>query len=82
MGLTHIKFMTEGILVKEMMSDPLLTNYSVIIVDEAHERTLYTDILLALLKKIIRKRTALRVIFSSATLMASLIAVSLKCQKT
>jgi ATP-dependent RNA helicase DDX35 len=70
LGLTQIKYMTEGILVREMMSDPLLTNYSVIIVDEAHERTLYTDILLALLKKIIKKRPDLRIIISSATLEA------------
>lgn len=57
---TSIKFMTEGILIREMMNDPLLTNYSVIIVDEVHERSVNTDILLSLLKKIIRKRTDLK----------------------
>ena len=72
-GVTRIKYLTEGILVREMMSDPLLKNYSVMMVDEAHERTLYTDILLGLLKKIIRKRPELRVIVSSATLEAETI---------
>jgi len=57
---TNIKFMTEGILIREMMNDPLLTNYSVIIVDEVHERSVNTDILLSLLKKIIRKRKDLK----------------------
>lgn len=46
--------MTEGILLRELMSDPLLTSYSVIILDEVHERTLLTDIIMGLLKKIIR----------------------------
>ena len=46
--------MTEGILLREMMSDPLLTKYSVIILDEVHERTLLTDIIMGLLKKIIK----------------------------
>lgn len=67
-GKTFIKYMTEGILVREMMSDPLLASYSVIIVDEIHERTLYTDIVLGLMKKVIRRRPELRLIVSSATL--------------
>lgn len=67
-GVTQIKYMTEGILIREMMSDPLLTSYSVIMVDEIHERTLYTDVLLGLLKKIIKRRRELRLIISSATL--------------
>lgn len=46
--------MTEGILLREMMGDPLLTNYCVIILDEVHERTLLTDIIMGLLKKILR----------------------------
>lgn len=44
--------MTEGILLREMLRDPLLKQYSVIMVDEVHERSLNTDILLSLLKKI------------------------------
>lgn len=46
--------MTEGILLREMMADPLLRNYCVIMLDEVHERTLYTDIVMGLLKKILR----------------------------
>uniref|UniRef100_A0A9J8C556 Probable ATP-dependent RNA helicase DHX35 n=1 Tax=Cyprinus carpio carpio TaxID=630221 RepID=A0A9J8C556_CYPCA len=49
---TRIKFLTDGMLVREMMSDPLLKKYSVIMLDEAHERTLYTDIAIGLLKKV------------------------------
>jgi ATP-dependent RNA helicase DHX33 len=48
--------MTDGMIVRELMSDPILSKYSVIIVDEAHERTLRTDLLLANLKTIQRKR--------------------------
>lgn len=50
------------------MNDPLLNNYSVIIVDETHERTMYTDIILGLIKKILIKRKELRLIVSSATI--------------
>ncbi|PFH53277.1 hypothetical protein AMATHDRAFT_137858 [Amanita thiersii Skay4041] len=53
---TRIKYMTDGMIVREMLSDPLLSKYSVVIVDEAHERTLRTDLLLANLKEIMKKR--------------------------
>jgi len=53
---TRIKYMTDGMIVRELMSDPLLLKYSVVIVDEAHERTLRTDLLLANLKTIQRRR--------------------------
>jgi len=71
---TVIKYYTDGVLLRETMSDPLLSKYSVIIVDEAHVRSLNSDILLGLLKKIQRKRPDLRLVVTSATMDA----VSLK----
>ncbi|XP_074357100.1 putative pre-mRNA-splicing factor ATP-dependent RNA helicase DEAH9 [Apium graveolens] len=68
--LTRIKFLTDGVLLREMMTDPLLSKYSVIMVDEAHERSISTDILLGLLKKIQRRRPELRLIIASATIEA------------
>ncbi|XP_049762763.1 probable ATP-dependent RNA helicase DHX35 isoform X1 [Schistocerca cancellata] len=67
---TKIKYMTEGILLREMMADPLLRNYCVIMLDEVHERTLFTDIVMGLLKKILRKRKNLKLIVTSATVDA------------
>lgn len=67
---TRIKFMTDGLLIREALVDPLLSRYSVIMVDEAHEQTISTDILLGLLKKIRKRRPELRIIISSATLQA------------
>ncbi|KAH8678087.1 P-loop containing nucleoside triphosphate hydrolase protein [Xylariales sp. PMI_506] len=67
---TRIKFMTDGLLIREALVDPLLSRYSVIMVDEAHERSISTDILLGLLKKIMKRRPELRIIISSATLQA------------
>lgn len=67
---TRVKFLTDGILIREMMGDPLLSRYSVIMVDEAHERSVYTDVLIGLLKKIQKRRKDLRLIISSATLDA------------
>ncbi|KAJ2809311.1 Salivary acidic proline-rich phosphoprotein 1/2 [Coemansia guatemalensis] len=55
---TQIKFCTDGLLLREILADPLLTKYSVVILDEAHERTLRTDILLGMLKDIQRTRAA------------------------
>lgn len=49
-----LQYMTEGILIREMMGDPLLKNYSAIMLDEVHERTLYTDIIMGLMKKILK----------------------------
>ncbi|KAM6500789.1 P-loop containing nucleoside triphosphate hydrolase protein [Amanita muscaria] len=68
---TRIIYMTDGMLFRQIMLDPLLSRYSVVMIDEAHERSVYTDLLLGILKKIRRKRPSLRIIVSSATLDAS-----------
>lgn len=56
---TKIKFMTDGILLNEMMTDFLLTSYSVVVIDEAHERKVNTDLLLGLLSRVVRIRAKL-----------------------
>ena len=65
---TRVKFMTDGVLLAETRSDPLLGKYDTIIVDEAHERTLNVDFLLGILKRILSRRRDLKVVVSSATL--------------
>ncbi|KAK9676040.1 hypothetical protein RND81_11G049700 [Saponaria officinalis] len=56
-GSTRIKYMTDGLLLRESLLDPYLSKYSVIIVDEAHERTVHTDVLLGLLKDVQKVRS-------------------------
>nr|SZF06460.1 putative pre-mRNA-splicing factor ATP-dependent RNA helicase DHX16 [Psoroptes ovis] len=67
---TILKYMTDGMLLREFLSEPDLASYSVIIIDEAHERTLHTDILFGLVKDIGRFRPDLKLLISSATLDA------------
>jgi len=65
---TRIKVMTDGILLMELKADPLLRSYSVILVDEAHERSLNIDFILGLLKEVMAQRKEFKVIISSATI--------------
>uniref|UniRef100_A0A6U0WST0 RNA helicase n=1 Tax=Pinguiococcus pyrenoidosus TaxID=172671 RepID=A0A6U0WST0_9STRA len=67
---TIIKYMTDGMMLRELLTEPDLASYSAIIVDEAHERTLHTDVLFGLLKDISRYREDIKLIVSSATLDA------------
>ncbi len=65
---TLVKFMTDGILLNEMRRDPKLLNYDAIILDEAHERNLDTDLLLGCIRRILPERPNFRLVVSSATL--------------
>ncbi len=67
---TYIKLMTDGILLAETQTDPLLRQYDTLIIDEAHERSLNIDFMLGYLKQLLPKRPDLKVIVTSATLDA------------
>lgn len=68
---TVIKYMTDGILLRESLRESDLDNYSAIIMDEAHERSLSTDVLFGLLREIVARRHDLKLIVTSATMDAS-----------
>uniref|UniRef100_A0A5F8HC59 DEAH-box helicase 37 n=1 Tax=Monodelphis domestica TaxID=13616 RepID=A0A5F8HC59_MONDO len=69
---TKVKFMTDGVLLREIQKDFLLSRYKVVIIDEAHERSVYTDILIGLLSRIVslraKKQQPLKLLIMSATL--------------
>lgn len=68
---TVIKYMTDGILLRESLREPDLDHYSAVIMDEAHERSLSTDVLFGLLREIVARRHDLKLIVTSATMDSS-----------
>ena len=69
---TRIKYVTDGVMLREIMSDRKLAKYGVVVVDEAHERSLQTDILMGLLRELQDNRPSLRIVVMSATLQVEL----------
>ncbi|XP_040826897.1 pre-mRNA-splicing factor ATP-dependent RNA helicase PRP16-like [Ochotona curzoniae] len=69
-GNTLIKYMTDGVLLRESLREADLDRYSAIIMDEAHERSLHTDVLLGLLREVVARRSDLKLVVTSATMDA------------
>ena len=69
---TRILFLTEGLLLRQMSSDPFLSQYSVIVIDEVHERHIHTDFLLGVLKCLVNQREDLKIVLMSATININL----------
>jgi pre-mRNA-splicing factor ATP-dependent RNA helicase DHX38/PRP16 len=69
--LTKIKYMTDGILLRETLEDPLVDRYSCVVMDEAHERSLNTDVLFGILRKVVERRRDFKLIVTSATMDAT-----------
>ncbi|KAL1536945.1 RNA helicase [Salvia divinorum] len=67
---TVIKYMTDGVLLRETLKDSDLEKYRIIVMDEAHERSLSTDVLFGILKKVVARRRDFKLIVTSATLNA------------
>ena len=78
-NFTKIKYMTDGLLLREFMNDPLLKEYGAVMIDEAHERSISTDILLSLLKELVVVRDDFRLIIASATIDANSISKFFNC---